>query len=178
MTRSTGKRTFHIKNARSPDPNVLPINEWSEINRGCYLDFRVWLQTKEYSPATIQTYLVGARFVLGFLKKPYWHIDPLGDTEKVWHYFLKNHPSSSKIDSYRKGLNAFSQYLYEVQNRPVPSKQINWHYYIKGIPNVISSAITDYICHQRHNWGIDRQHKMTITLLSHLTHSLRWMALH
>jgi integrase/recombinase XerD len=175
MTRSTGKRRYHIKNTRPTDPNVLPIMEWSQDNRECYLAFRSWLQDARYSQSTIQPYLVGARYVLGFLKKPYWDIDPEREIEGVWKDCQEEQAGKAKRESYRKGLHAFRQYLYEVQNVPIPPKPIHWPTYLKGLPGEIATILYAYIEHRRRKWTPDRQHDRTITLLSHLTHSIRWI---
>lgn len=178
MTRSTGKRAYHIKNTLPSDPNMLPIKDWSKTNQECYLKFRVWLHTTGYSQSTIQTYLIGARFVLGFLKKPYLAIDPDQDIGHVLEYCQKNEPSSAKLDCYRKGFNAFRRYLCKAQNRPITPKKIHWQYYLTGLPENLSSAIVDFTQQCQRSWRMDLRHEATITHLSHLTHSLRWMAFH
>jgi len=175
MTRSTGKRRYHIKNTRPTDPNVLPIMEWSQDNRECYLAFRSWLQDAGYSQSTIQTYLVGARYVLGFLEKPYWDIDPEREIEGAWKDCQEGQAGKAKRESYRKGLHAFRQYLYEVQDRPIPPKPIHWPTYLKGLPGDVTTILYTYIEHRRRKWTPDRQHERTITLLSHLTLSMCWI---
>jgi integrase len=176
MTPSTGKRPYHIKNTRPTDPNVVPISQWSNANRGCYQAFQDWLSATGYCASTIRIYAVGARFILGYLKKPYWLIDQDKDIDLVWAYFYKHHKSMAKRSYYRKGFRKFKQYLLQrrkLQNAP---KEINWPYYLEELPSNIASIVREYIRHSRRNWRAEQRYESTISLLSRLTFSLRWVA--
>jgi integrase len=175
VTLSTGKRPYQIKNTKPVDPNLLPIGKWSTANRSCYQRFRKWMADTGFSPYTVQSYAIGARFVLGFLKKPYWKIDPDRDIEQVWGYFQQNCDSLAKIVCYRKGFFKFRQYLSSLQNHPEKPKQINWDFHLKGLPEDIAATVGEYVQHCQRNWNPERRYETTNTFLSHLTHSLRWM---
>jgi site-specific recombinase XerD len=176
VTLSTGKRPYQIKNTKPVDPNLLPVGKWSTANRSCYQRFRKWMVDTGFSPYTVQSYVIGARFVLGFLKKPYWEIDPYGDIEQVWVYFQQNCDSLAKIVCYRKGFFKFRQYLSSLQNHPGKPRQINWDFHLKGLPEEVAATVGEYVQHCQRNWNLERRYETTNTFLSHLTCSLRWMA--
>jgi integrase len=176
VTRTKGKRPYHIKNKQPIDPNVTPISHWPPANRGCYHSFREWLKTTGFSDVTVMTYAIGARFVLGFLNKPYWVIDPDEDIAVVWDYLQRTYRDQPRLAHYHKGMRKFAQYLYLCQNRPQKPKQINWQHYLAGLPEDIAGVVRDYIRHSQRNWPAERRYECTLNCLSHLTHSLRWMA--
>jgi hypothetical protein len=132
MTLSTGKIPYQVKNTKPLDPNVQPIGEWTTANRGCYERFRRWMVATGLRPCTVQSYAIGARFVLGFLKKPYWVIDPEDDVEQVWEYLQRSFDSPSRLTCYRKGMLKFRQYMAMIQDRPEKPKAINWDYQPQG----------------------------------------------
>jgi integrase len=178
MTRSTGKLPPQIKHTTPNDPNVLPIAEWPQANRDCYWDFWMWLKDTGYSPVTIHAYKIGARFALGFLKKPYWAIDPQIDLEKTLAYIQDMYTDSNRPVHYRKGIRKFGQYLQINLGIPPTPKPINWPYYFQGLPKEIAAGIGEYFKHRQRNWKPEHQHESGLNFLSHLTLSLRWMAVH
>jgi site-specific recombinase XerD len=179
MTSPKPKRPFQIKNNIPTDPNVTPIARWLSANQGCYHAFRDWLKESSCSQCTVQAYAVGARFVLGYLNQPYWTIDPGADIDRVWAYFEEAYDDNpGKLSLYRKGFRKFRQYLSIKLNRPLKPKRVNWPHFLQGLPEDIAQAIRDFIRHSRRNWQPERQYEAACSLLSHLTHSLRWMAAH
>ena len=176
MTRTTGKRPYHLKNIKPMDPNTLPIKEWPEANQELFLDFRQWMIDTGCSDATVETYKVGARFSLGFLQVLWWRIDPIKDIDQVWAYLQQQYQGQDKLEVYRKGIKKFRQYLCFRLNSPDKPKVINWAHYYQNLPKALTDAIDDYINNLQRRWQQNRVHESTISTLSHLTQSLRWMA--
>ena len=176
MTRTTGKIPYQLKNVRPTDPNVLPIGKWSEANRWFFKAFRVWMIETGCSPSTVSTYKVGARFALGFLQQPHWTIDPIEDLDRVWDYLQEQYPGQDKLEVYRKGLKKFRQFVCLRQNRSDKPKEINWQHYFHLLPEDITTAIEGYLQVRKRSWKPEKVHEGTLATLSHLTHSLRWIA--
>ncbi|MBN1669293.1 MAG: hypothetical protein JW862_19525, partial [Anaerolineales bacterium] len=176
MTRSKGIRPFHYKNKIPADPRIKPIKRWPPSNRGCYDGFRKWMRATGLSEITVGVYGIGARFALGYLDKPYWAIDPEEDLAEVWAYLNAQHPHSPRLRHYRKGLKKFAQYLYLRSDKVKPQKSINWSHYTAGLPDSLDAQIRAFLKHWQRRWPEERQYEGTLSLLSHLTHSLRWMA--
>ena len=178
MTRSKGKRPFHYKNVRPIDPNVKPIKSWFPPNQGFYDNFRKWMRESGCTEITVSAYSIGPRFAMGFLDKPYWILDPQDDLDAVLTYLERKFDNPSRMFHYRKGLCKFAQYLRLRQNKPAPVKAINWGYYLDGLSEIMAEDIRAFLKHTQRNWSPERHYEASITTLSHLTLSLRWMAVH
>jgi site-specific recombinase XerD len=178
MTRSTGQRRFHLKDTQPSDPAIKRLSDWSPANRNFYLRFRKWLQDGGYSDSSLNIYGCAARLALGWLDTPYWDIDPQEDIDRVREYIARRYASQATCDSYNKGLLKLAEYLYAKGRRTRPEKPINWETYLDSLPEWLHTDIRAYIAYRRRTWLPDTQHKSTITSLSQLTLSLRWMAVH
>jgi integrase len=178
MTRSTGQRRFHFKNTTPTHPAVKHLRDWLPANVGFYADFRRWLKGGGYGDSTLNIYGVAARLALGLLDKPYWLIDPQVDLEQVRTHIATHFSSKSTCGSYFKGLAKLAQYLYLRCHRPEPKRSINWNYYLDSLPTWLAKDVRAYIVHCRRAWVPEQQYRATVSMLSSLTRSLRWMAAH
>jgi integrase len=174
----TRKRKFHYKSVQPADPAVKAWKEWLPANRGFYDQFRRWLREGGYSRSSIDIYGCAARLALGWLDKPYWEIDPQADIERVCEYIAARYERESTRQDYGKGLKKLAEFLRAKCHRPAPQKQTNWAYFVGALPDWLADDIKEYIRHRQRAWKPDRRYRAMNTTLSHLTLSLRWMAVH
>jgi integrase/recombinase XerD len=172
------KYRFHYKSVKRTDPAVKPWKEWLPVNRAFYDRFRKWLREGGYSRSSIDIYGSAVRLALGWLDKPFWEIDPRADIERVTEYLDTHYERASTRQDYGKGLKKLAEFLRIKCHRPEPVRQTNWAYYVGSLPDWLVSDVKEYIAHRRRAWKPDRRHRATDTTLSHLTLSLRWMAVH
>jgi len=175
MTRSTGQRKFHLKDVRPADPAVKSIKRWLPANRGFYADFRRWLRDGGYSDSALNVYGVAVRLALGWLDQPYWLINPQQDLDRVRDYLATRSLSAATRSAYENGLEKLAEYLRYRCHRPTPEKQINWNTYTGSLPDWLANDVRVYVTHRHRAWLPEQSYRSTNDLLSHLTHSLRWM---
>jgi site-specific recombinase XerD len=177
MTRSTGKRAFHFKNTLPKDPAIQPFGEWSQANRGFYDRFRRWLRQGGYGASALNIYSVAARMAIGLLKKPYWQIDPESDLALIKVHIRERFSSSTTRSGYEKGLRKFVEYLDRQHGREKP-KEIHWETYIGPLSRQLQEDVREFIRWKQCFWKDEQRFERTLSVLSHLTLSLRWMAEH
>ncbi|MCD4672770.1 MAG: hypothetical protein K8R77_08915 [Anaerolineaceae bacterium] len=175
MSRGTGKRKFHHKDIRPKDPNIQRFSEWMGENRNFYAHFRRWMKENSYSASTIKIYSVAARQAIGYLRLPYWKINPEDDLQRFWAYLQDRGLTDSSLEGYRKGLNCFRDYLYLRRRKKRPPKQINWDYYLSGLPGWIEEHVRDYHRLCTRGWPPDQVFRSSTCLLSPLTQVLRFI---
>jgi integrase len=185
MTRvKVRQRKVHFKAGLRPiDPNVAPMDQWLESNRWFYSEFRRWLAETSRSEATLGMYSVGARFALGYLKRPYWAIDPDSDLQAVLDY-IAAHISApthwteySKYGYYHKGIRKFGQFIRLRLNKPrVEGDAINWDYYLAGLPDWLGREVRAFCHHRGRNWPVERRRILLQGVAGILTRPLRWLA--
>lgn len=176
MTKSTGKLPFR---SRPRHPGVKPIQDWPPANADFYHQFCDWLSTGSYSESTLNLYSVSARLALGFLDKPYWGIDADADLMgRVTDHMATLPLTATTQREYRKGLLKLAQYLRERLDRPARPPEIHWEYHVGPLPAWLQADVRAFVAHRRRNWPAERVYRCTLTTLSHLTCSLRWMAGH
>jgi site-specific recombinase XerD len=176
MTHGTGKRRFHFKDVQPHHPAVKPMSAWPSVNQGLYADFRQWLKAGGYGDSALHLYSVAVRLALGFLDKPYWQIDPEADLERVRAHLATCALSAVTRREYHKGLLKLAQYLRQRLNRATLEPEIHWDFYLGALPGWLQADVRAYIAHCRRGWPAERRYRATLTTLSHLTGSLRWMA--
>ena len=177
MTRSTGQRAFHFKMTQPTDPAVTPFAAWSAANQAFYADFRTWLVTGGYGYGSLSVYGIAARFALGFLNKPFAHIDPVADLQAVRDY-LERVRSAATCHAYSKGLTKLAQYLRFRCGQPEPRPTPNWATYLDPLPLALGQDIRAYLAHCQRRWRPEQHDKATLDLLSHLTLPFRWLVRH
>ena len=155
-----------------------PMCDWFPANQGFYVAFRHWLEAGGYSDSALRLYGAGARLALGSLDKAYWLIDPKDDLDLVRQAILDTYPNDPTRSAYFKGLAKLGEYLRFRCHRPAPEKQVNWPYFLDPLPEVLAEDVRAYVTHRRRTWLPDEIYRATCTTLSHLTRSLRWMAVH
>ena len=175
MSRGTGKRKFHHKDIRPKDPNIQRFSEWMGENRNFYAHFRRWMKENSYSASTINIYSVAARQAIGYLRLPYWKINPEDDLQRFWTYLQDRGLTDSSLEGYRKGLNCFRDYLYLRLRKKCPPKQINWDYYLSGLPDWIKEHVCAYHRLCTRGWPPDQVFRNSTYLLSPLTQVLRFI---
>ena len=175
MTRSTGQRRHHFKDVPPADPAVVRLSEWLPENRAFCTRFRRWLRDGGYSDSSLHLYGCAARLALGWLDKPFWEIDPQEDVERVRAYIAGRYASQATRDSYYKGLLKLAEYLCLKGRRSLPKKPIHWQTYLGPLPKWLHDEIRAYVAHRRRAWLPETQVRATLTCLSQLTLSLRWM---
>jgi site-specific recombinase XerD len=178
MTKSTGQRRHHFKDTQPTDPAVTRFGAWPPVNQTFYQGFRRWLQDGGYGDSSLHTYGCAARLALGWLNVPYWEIDPQTDLDRVRAYISERYTSESTRHEYDKGLKKLAEYLSVVSHKSPPQKPICWQTYVGILPDWLADEIRAYIRHRRRDWPPEIQRSSTITCLSQLTLSLRWMAAH
>jgi integrase/recombinase XerD len=145
-------------------------------NKGFFQAFRDWLKNAGYGESAIALYSVAVRQVMGFLDKPYWVIDPDADLERAREHIWQRCEKPGTRSAYQKGLLKLAEYLRYRSHRPAPPKQLNWGYYLAGLPEWLQSAVRDLHRHCQRAWLPVRQFEASRDMLSHLTPSLRWIA--
>ena len=178
MTKSTGQRRHHLKDVQPRDPAVVRLGAWPPANQTFYQRFRQWLRDGGYGDSALKLYGCAARLALGWLDVPYWEIDPQADLDRVRAYIAERYTSESTRQEYGRGLKKLAEYLSSVSHKPPPQKPIRWQTYIGTLPDWLADDIRTYVAHRRRSWPPDIQRHSTITCLSQLTLSLRWMAAH
>jgi integrase/recombinase XerD len=176
MTRSTGQRKHHLKDVQPSDPAVVRISAWPPANQTFYQRFRRWLQEGGYGDSSLHLYGCAARLALGWLDKPYWEIDSQADIDRVRAYIAGRYDSQATRDTYNKGLKKLAEFLTIVCRNAPSQKPIRWSTYIGSLPAWLGDEVRAYVKHRRRNWPPEMQHRATLTCLSQLTLSLRWMA--
>ncbi len=176
MTKSKGIRRFHFKDTPPADPNIKPMSAWPSVNRSFFQRFYQWLKEGGYSESARNTYRVSARLALGYLDKPYKKIDPIADLERVRVYLEERYPNENTRREYHKGLLKLAQFL--DRRKPKTGQDVNWDHYTQHLPIWLVEQLRDYLAFRRKSWRPDQHYRSTLELLSHLTASLRWMAIH
>ncbi|MRR30322.1 site-specific integrase, partial [bacterium] len=176
----------HVKQTRRPhykdnlphDPQVKRWSQWLPANHGFHENFRAWLKESSYSNSALNLYSVAARQAIGWLDMPYWQIDPETDLQKVWEHLQARPISGATKAGYHKGLLKLGEYLRLRCHRPPRPKKVDWDFYLGVLPRWLAEGVRLYIAHRSRAWKLDRQHEATLSTLSHLTLSLRWIAAH
>ena len=183
----TIKRRFHFTNRSLEDPALQRYLEWSYENIGFYVGFREWLKENGYGGSTLSTYGTAARIAIGYLRKPYWTIDPEADLERVRQHLSQSYitPSgeckcrtpNTQAD-YRKGLKKFEEFLRLRCHRPKKEKEISWDYTIGSLSPTLQNDVREFLKHCQRAWKPDQIFERTQETLYGVALPLRWMAEH
>jgi integrase/recombinase XerD len=168
------KRRFHRKSRTPKDPETKPLKQWLAENKGCYAKFQDWLRETGCGLSTVAIYSAGVRWALGWLDQPYWtlteadltragaHIQPLCKSPATW-------------DGYRKGLVKFGTFLQLTCHSPAPEKEVNWAYYLQGLPDGLAEDIRAWLAHCQRQWLPEMRLLASRNRLTALTRFLRWV---
>lgn len=177
MTISTGKRPFHYKNVLPKDPAIQRFGEWAPANRGFYDGFREWLKTGGYSASALNIYSSAARTGIGFLRKPYWQINPEADIQRVKEYLAQREDlQPSSLLGHYKGLNKLADYLRLRNQRPKKEKRIYWENNIGSLSPSLQRDIREFLHFCQCAWKVERRVERSRDKLYALARPLRWMA--
>jgi site-specific recombinase XerD len=175
MTRSTGKLAFHLKNTLPKDPAIQPFGEWLPANRDYYGRFRDWLKQSSYSASALNIYGGAVRTAIGLLRKPYWQISE-ADLAQAEAYFSEHHPSRATREGYGKGLRKFAEFLRRQRRQPDRAKAIRWETYIGPLSTQLQEDVREFIRWKQCFWKEEQRFERSLSTLTHLTLSLRWLA--
>ncbi|MCA9951831.1 MAG: tyrosine-type recombinase/integrase [Anaerolineales bacterium] len=154
------------------------LSQWPRGNVGFYMRFRRWLRKGGYGEAALNLYGVAARLALSQIDKPYWLIDPESDLAFVTTVIEQNYASVDTRAGYRKGLLKLAEFLCYTNRQPAPDKQINWAYYLAGMPEWLAADLRGYIMHCSRNWQAADPFENMQSTAGRLTRFPRWAVAH
>jgi site-specific recombinase XerD len=172
------RRRFHFKSPPLKDLAIQRFKEWSYENKGFYTCFRDWLKENGYGPSTLEVYGAATRMAIGYLRKPYWTIDPDEDLERVQEHLSQSYRTLNTQTDYRKGLHKLAEYLRLRCHRPKKEKELPWEYTIHSLSQQLQTDIQEYLKHCQRAWKIEHRWERSRDTLYRLGISLRWMAEH
>ena len=175
MTKSMGKLPFQFKNTLPKDPAIQPFGEWLSANRDYYIRFRDWLKLSSYSASALHIYSVAVRTAIGWLRKPYWQITE-SDLARVEEYFEEHFDSPATLSGYHKGLRKFATFLSTQRRQSGQPKEIRWDTYIGPLSPQLQEDVREFMRWQQCFWKEEQRFERSLSVLSHLTLSLRWLA--
>jgi len=170
------RRRFHFKSPPLKDLAIQCLAEWSNENRGFYGGFRNWLKENGYSPSALNIYGAAVRMAIGYLRQPYWTIDPEADLERVREHLAQSARTLATQADYRKGLLKLAEYLRLRCHRPKPEKELPWEYTIGSLSPQLQKDAREFLKHCQRNWKIEQRWERSRDILYALGIPLRWMA--
>jgi site-specific recombinase XerD len=172
------KRRFHFKSPPLKDLAIQRFKEWLPANQGFYVCFRLWLKENGYGDSALNLYGAATRMAIGYLRKPYWMIDPEADIERMREHLAHSYRTLGTQADYGKGLKKLAEYLRLRNQRPSKPKEISWQYAIGSLSPELQSHVRAYIQHRQRNWKPDLFFERCRDTLYPLARPLRWMAEH
>jgi site-specific recombinase XerD len=171
-------RRFHFKSPRLNDPDIQRFAEWSDENHGFYSGFRNWLKENGYGDSALGIYGASIRMAIGFLRKPYWTIDPEADLELVRTHLKQSERSIGTQRDYEKGLKKLSEYLYLRCHRPPKERELPWDFILGSLSPSLQDDLRQFIKHCQRAWSRERLFERSRDRLYAVSRPLRWMAEH
>jgi site-specific recombinase XerD len=172
------RRRFHFKSPPLKDLAIQRFAEWMDENKGFYCGFRDWLKENGYGGSTLHIYGAAMRMAIGYLRKPYWTIDPEVDLERVREHLANSHRLPSTQADYRKGLKKFAEFLRLRCHCPKKEKELPWEYTIGSLSPVLQNDVREYLKHCQRGWKIEQGWERSRDTLYRLGIPLRWMVEH
>lgn len=172
----TRLRRFHFKSPPLKDLAIQRFKEWTDENKGFYGGFRDWLKENGYGDSALQIYGAAARMAIGYLRKPYWTIDPQADMEIVREHLAQSERTLNTQVDYRKGLLKLAEYLRLRCHLPRPQKEIPWMFTIGSLSTELQDQIRAYLQHCQREWKAENQFERSRDTLYGLSKPLRWVA--
>jgi integrase len=169
-------RRFHFKSPPLKDLALQRFNEWSDENRGFYGGFRNWLKENGYGASSLGIYGAAARMAIGYLRKPYWTIDPEADLKHVREHLANSERTLNTQADYCKGLLKLAEYLRLRCHRPKLEKELPWEYTLGPLSSPLQDDIREFLKHCQRNWRIEHRWERSRDTLYALGVPLRWMA--
>jgi hypothetical protein len=170
----THKRKVLFNNTLPKDPAIQSYNDWLPANRSMYGHFRIWLKDSSYSASAIAQYSVAARQAIGFLQIPYWQIDPEADLQRFWAHLEQRGTSPASLGLYHKGVAKFSEFLCLREGKKINPKEINWDYFMNGLPDWLGQQVREFVQHCLHRLLPERRVECSSHWLCRVTASLRY----
>ena len=100
---------------------------------------------------------------IGFLRKPYWRIDPDADLVSVHKHLADSDRKPNTCIDYGKGLKKLAEYLRLRRNLPKKEKELPWSSFLK---------------HCQRAWKMEQRFERGRDMLYRLGIPLRWLAEH
>jgi site-specific recombinase XerD len=172
------RRRFHFKSPPLKDLHIQRFKEWSDANKGFYTGFRDWLKENGYGDSALNIYGAAVRMAIGYLRKPYWTIEPDADLERVREHLAQSYRTLGTQADYRKGLLKFAEFLRLRCHRPKKEKELPWEYTIGSLPPVLQNDVREFLAHCQRAWKIEHRWERSRDILYALGIPLRWMAEH
>lgn len=148
-------RRFHFKNMPLQDSSIQRFGEWSSENIGFYTGFRNWLKENGYGGSTLNIYGAATRMALGYLRKPYWMIDPDADVECVREHLQDSERTPNTQADYGKGLKKLSEYICLRCHRPKKEKEIPWTYTVGSLSIALQNDAHEFLKHCQRAWKLE-----------------------
>lgn len=171
-----GKRRFHFKSPPLKDPAIQRFGDWLPANRGFYDGFRKWLKANGYSDSALKIYGAALRMAIGYLRKPYWMIDPEADLDRVREHLAQSERTPNTQADYRKGLLKLAEYLRLRNHRPKKEKPLPWEYTVGSLSPALLEDVRRYLKHRQRAWKPEQMFERSRDTLYGLGIPLRWMA--
>ena len=172
------RRRFHFKSPLLKDLAIQRFKEWLPVNQAFYGSFRLWLKDNGYGESTLGIYGAAMRMAIGYLRKPYWSIDPDADLERVRLHLSHSHRTPLTQSDYNKGLHKLAEYLQLRCHRPPRQKEIPWTYTIGELSPELQEQVRNYLKHRQRAWKPEVLLERSRECLYGLGIPLRWMAEH
>lgn len=171
-------RRPHFKNMPLKDPAIERFGEWSAENVGFYKDFRAWLRENGYGKSALNLYGAAVRTAIGYLRKPYWTIDPETDLARVKEHLAHSQRAPATRSEYGKGLKKLDAYLRLRRHLPKQEKELPWDYTIGSLSPALQEQARAFLKHCQRAWKVEQRFERGRDTLYGLGIPLRWMAEH
>jgi site-specific recombinase XerD len=172
------KRRFHFKSPPLKDPAIERFGEWSAENVEFYKGFRTWLKENGYGASALGIYGSAVRMAIGFLRKPYWRIDPEADLISVHKHLADSDRKPNTCIDYGKGLKKLAEYLRLRRNLPKKEKELPWEYTIGLLSPELQENASSFLKHCQRAWKMEQRFERGRDMLYRLGIPLRWLAEH
>jgi integrase len=153
-----------------------PTKEWPRANLYCYAEFRDWMRSTGTAEHPARRYLAAARWVFCLVNKPYWQIDLVKDFAQVQAHVDSHVPSPATRKLVRLGLVYLADFLRLKCHQAPPPREVNWDYYLHGLPQPMADDVRAYITQRQKSWLPSACRERTQDTLATLSRPLRYMA--
>jgi len=115
---------------------------------------------------------------IGFLRKPYWRIDPEADLISVHKHLADSDRKPNTCIDYGKGLKKLAEYLRLRRNLPKKEKELPWEYTIGLLSPELQENASSFLKHCQRAWKMEQRFERGRDMLYRLGIPLRWLAEH
>ncbi len=170
-TRRFHGRRFHFKSPPLKDLAIQRFKEWSEENKGFYGGFRNWLKENGYGPSALNIYGAAMRMAIGYLRKPYWTIDPEEDLERVRGHLAKSERTQARRRIIARVCSNLRSIIRLRCHRPKEEKELPWAYTIGSLSPQLQDDMREFLKHCQRNWKFEHRWERSRDTLYRFGHS-------